>query len=365
MFRRTYSTIKKTVEVVSHTNCALPPNSTVFSAIQPTGRFHLGNYLGSVRAWRELQDSAHTDTSLMFATADLHAITVPKDPHELRTFRAQAIASILASGIDPQKCTVFHQSSVAQHAELSWIFMCHTGLGYLNRMTQWKAKAGASSESALADVMSTAGTGLFAYPVLQVADILLYHATHVPVGDDQAQHLELTRHLAEKFNRAYGDTFPIPKTLLTPARKILSLRDPSKKMSKSDKDQTASIYFNEEPESIRMKVQRAVTDSIQGDLYYDQITRPGVSNMIDIISGITRQTTEETIASLQHIRNHKQLKDHMAEVVIEEFRGPKKLYEQLMADPAYLDEVCKQGTVKATEIAVKNMNDVKRKIGFL
>jgi tryptophanyl-tRNA synthetase len=333
----------------------IKPQETIFSGIQPTGKFHLGNYLGAVRLWRDLVESSPEGTNILYSVADLHAITMPKKAKELKDFRYEAIASILAIGIDPEKAIVYHQSAVSQHAELNWILSCLTGIGYLNRMTQWKSKS---------DGLDTASLGLFGYPVLQAADILLFKSSIVPVGDDQSQHLELSRHIAEQFNKTYKKTFPLPRTILAPTKKILSLKDPSKKMSKSDPDQNSVIYITDEPDEIKRKIRRAVTDSIAHEFKFDPENRPGVSNMINTISGIERKSIEQVEKDIEHIKDHKAFKDYVTDVLVEEFREPRLKYNELMTDFGYLKSVVNKNNDRARAIAEKTMAEVKKNSGF-
>ncbi|KAK6201298.1 mitochondrial tryptophanyl-tRNA synthetase [Scheffersomyces amazonensis] len=344
-----------------------PTNSTIFSLIQPTGKIHLGNYLGAIRSWKDLSEIESEGTRYLFGTADLHAITVPKQAQQLKQYRVEAIASLIASGLDVTKCTLFHQSSVPEHTELNWYLTTITSMGMLNRMTQWKSKANQEESSSIFEekVLEKTKAGLLCYPVLQAADILIYRSTHVPVGDDQSQHLELTRNIASSFNHVFGkDYFPIPKTLLTPAKKILSLRNPSKKMSKSDPDQNSCVYVTESPDEIAKKIRKATTDSIQGKLYYDPEQRPGVSNLINIISGLTRKSIDDTVTDLQWVKDHKQLKDQVTELLVEEFNPKRHLYEQLLNDKPYLDKICREGTDKAREIASVNIGQIRALIGL-
>ncbi|KAI5970276.1 MSW1 [Candida margitis] len=344
----------------------LPSNSRVFSLIQPTGRIHLGNYLGAVKSWRTLSNS-NPDSEFLFGIADLHAFTSYKPAAELKDNRYQAIASLLAGGLDTTKCTLYFQSSVPEHSELNWYLTCMTSMGQLNRMTQWKSKAQQSQNSSITDekVMESTKAGVFCYPALQAADILLYRATHVPVGDDQSQHLELCRNIAKSFNNTYNvNYFPLPKTLLTPAKKILSLKNPEKKMSKSDPVQASCVYVTDSPEDIQLKIRKATTDSIQGAWSFDPVTRPGVSNLINIISGLTNESIEETVASIQHLKDHKSLKDYVAKLIIDEFHDKRQLYDELLKNRDYLDSVCKQGRDKARELASVNIGDIKSIVGM-
>lgn len=361
---RQYATVQTVTQIG-----AFPLNSTIYLLIQPTGRIHLGNYLGAVRNWKDLaQESSSQDipSNCIFGTADLHAITVFKEPTELKKFRYETLASLLSAGLDPTKCILYHQLSVPEHSQLSWIFTCLTNIGSLNRMTQWKLKAHLNDSGSLFDEeVGKAKAGLLCYPVLQAADVLLYKATHVPVGDDQSQHLELTRGIATTFNHSYKtNMFPLPKTLLTPTKKILSLRNPDKKMSKSDPDQNSCIYVNEEPEAIAKKIRKATTDSIQGGIYYDPDGRPGVSNLINIVSGITRKSIDDTVKDMEWMTNHKQLKDYVTEVIVEELKPRRHLFDELMTDKAYLEQIANEGSRKAREIATTNMDQINKLIGF-
>ena len=327
----------------------------------------MGNYLGAIRNWREICHTESPSSKYIFGIADLHAITVPQNPQTLKQGRYDIIASIIAAGVDPEKCILYHQSSVAEHTELAWILTCMTGMGYLNRMTQWKLKSQVGESGSIfdEDVLSKTKAGLFCYPVLQAADILLYKSTHVPVGDDQAQHLELTRHIASTFNsQTKTKFFPVPKTLLTPTKKINSLRNPTKKMSKSDPDQNACIYINELAEVTRKKLRKAVTDSIQGPVTYDPENRPGVSNLVSIVSGLQGILIENAIEVLSGVETHKQLKDYVADLIEEEFKDTRKLYDELMADQGYLEEICNRGRDQAKEIACENLKQVKKIMGL-
>lgn len=398
---------KETVMDLAST--VLPPKSTVFSMIQPTGVFHVGNYLGAVKSWVDIQEKSKVSFSLddpkpsgnvipnedaprlLFGIADLHALTVPKDPKVLRFTRRQAVASMLSTGIDPEWCIVFQQSQIPEHARLYWLLSTITGMGYLNRMTQWKSKSQLDDSASLlsaseeaAKAMAKLHLGLFAYPCLQAADILLYKSNFVPVGEDQSQHLELTRHICSTFNKHYPKVsetinenddkksnkqkrkeyiFPEPKTIFAPFKKIASLRDPSKKMSKSDPDQTSCIYIPDSPEKITKSIRRAVTDSIQGPITYEPLTRPGIANLLEMGSGILQSTPEEVLALIQP-RDHKDLKDGVANILIEGLKPVREEYERLMKDPDYVDKVSREGSIKAREIAVKTMAEVDQAVGL-
>lgn len=341
--------------------------SRIFSLIQPTGDVHLGNYLGAFRNWKDILDRVPDGTQCLFGTADLHSLTQTLPADVLRENRYGAIAAIVASGIDPSKCTLFHQSTIPEHSELYWIFTCITSLGALNRMTQWKLKLKVSEGSNVFDekVMGQTKAGIFQYPVLQAADILIYNSTHVPVGEDQSQHLELTRTIAQTFNHTYGEHFKIPRTILTPTKKVLALRNPAKKMSKSDADQSSSVYLSDDAETIAKKFRKAVTDSIQGPITFDPQTRPGVSNIINIIAAIENKTVEDTVKDLSWVQNHKQLKDYVTEVVVEEFKEKRQLYNKLTNDKSYIDNICAQGRDKARQLASENLAEVKKLVGLL
>lgn len=367
----------------------IPANATIFSAIQPTGVFHLGNYLGAVRSWVDLARDAPHDTRIFYAVADLHAITVPKDPKLLRTWRQDALASILATRLDPDRCVVYHQSTVPEHSELSWMLSTMTGMGQLSRMVQWKSKANVSESSNINTMddksLNKLQLGLFAYPVLQAADILIHKATLVPVGDDQSQHLELTRSIAQTFNHRYGrpvsevsegvkaapdvgnpsSIFPLPSTIFAPYKKIASLRNPIRKMSKSDMDQRATLYITDPPDVIRKKTRAAVTDSVQGPITFDPENRPGVSNLLLMASGLLKITPQELLQNyLSHVKNHMELKDSVSEIFIDQLADVRNHFTQLRNEPGYLESVSQKGTARAKESAVRTIEEVKRVMGF-
>ncbi|KAF2727721.1 tryptophanyl-tRNA synthetase-like protein [Polyplosphaeria fusca] len=263
----------------------------IFSGIQPTGVPHLGNYLGALRPWVKLQNEAEENTMLFYSIVDLHALTGQQPPEILMQMRTEMMAALYAVGLQHRRSTIFCQSSVPQHAELMWILSCSASMGQLSRMTQWKSKLALPDDASPFDTVANKPglrLGLFSYPVLQAADILLYRATHVPVGEDQAQHLEFARGLAASFNHAYqhpGLASPPlvpPQTILSPAKRVMSLTDPTKKMSKSDADPKSRILISDSTADINRKINAAVTDSIEG-ITYDREARPGVSNLIDIM----------------------------------------------------------------------------------
>lgn len=344
----------------------LPKDSTVFSMVQPTGKFHLGNYLGATRVWKDFCDSKQDVQKLIFGVADLHAITMPKpNTKEFRQFRTEAIASILSVGIDPSKAIVMHQSHIPQHSQLHWILSTFASMGLLNRMTQWKSKSHIKDMDVDPETMGKVKLGLFSYPILQAADILLYKSTHVPVGDDQTQHLELTRTVAQQFNKMYNvDFFPLPTTVLAPTKKILSLTSPMKKMSKSDPNQQGIIYLNDEPSVIQSKIFKALTDNISDNFYFDPQNRPGVSNLINIISGIQRKSIEEVENDIAVFNNYRDLKKYISEIIIEDLKIPRENFKKFMKDPDYLNAVIQEGTEKAQGIAEKNIKEIMTIIGF-
>src|SRR5215813_12958005 len=279
----------------------------IFSGIQPTGNFHLGNYLGALRNWVKLQ----RDFDCIFCIVDLHALTLPQDPAQLRAQTREVTAAYIAAGIDPDSCTIFNQSTISAHAELAWLLGCLTPLGWLNRMTQFKEKAGKQRDDA--------GLGLYAYPVLMAADILLYKATHVPVGEDQKQHLELSRDIAGAFNRRYGiEFFPLPEPqIFGPATRVMSLRDGTKKMSKSDTSDYSRLNMTDDADAIALKIRRAKTDpeplpsSIAG---LDR--RPEADNLIGIYAALSGLLREDVLARFSG-RNFSEFKGALSELAVE------------------------------------------------
>ncbi|ANZ75646.1 BA75_02131T0 [Komagataella pastoris] len=350
---KTAATVQKVVST------KLPHGSTVFSMIQPTGLFHLGNYFGAVRVWKQLANPSNSHSHLMFGVADLHSITLPQDPLKLNDSIETSIASLIACGLDPEHCNLFVQSRIPQHVQLNWILSCITPMGQLNRMTQFKSKAGLKSED-----IGSAKLGLFTYPVLQAADILIYKSTHVPVGQDQAQHLELTRDIAQLFNNTVGhEYFPLPSTMLAPTQKIVSLKNPSRKMSKSDPDELSKIFFNESSKNIVHKINKAVTDSIEGPLYYSEEERPGISNLISLISAVTGQSIENIEHQISDFTKA-QLKDYASSLIINELREPSYRYKQIKDDHALLEKIAIEGSRIASEKAQKTIDEVYSLVGL-
>lgn len=335
------------------------------SGIQPTGVFHLGNILGAVDAWRQLAEASVDAKEVVYMIADLHSLTVAKPAEELRELRWQALASLLACGLDPTRCNLYFQSQVDSHAQMHWLLSSVSNMGYLSRMTQWKSKSGLDSATTISQLardevpanLGDVNLALFSYPVLQAADVLVNNAEIVPVGEDQAQHLELTRHVANSFNFRYDFKFKTPQTVLTPFKKVLSLRNPLKKMSKSDSDQNSCIYITDDPAMVSRKLRRAVTDSLQGPItQYDPMNRPAVSNLVLIASGLLHKDPQAFLDEYQPT-DHRQLKDTVAEVVSSVTLPINQEYQRLVKEKSYLEEIAKKGALKAHS----RCNEVYRK----
>jgi tryptophanyl-tRNA synthetase len=326
----------------------------VFSGIQPTAdSFHIGNYLGAVRQWVALQETHDT----VYCVVDLHAITVPQDPAALRRRTRVAAAQLFAAGLEPERSTVFVQSHVTQHAELAWVLSCITGFGEASRMVQFKDKAARGGADA-------ASVGLFTYPVLQAADILLYATDQVPVGEDQRQHLELTRDLAQRFNHRFGPTFVVPQAYILPAvAKIADLQDPAIKMSKSASSPQGIIDVLEEPGAIRKKIMRAVTDA-DGEVRADDEAKPGVTNLLRIYSALGGQSIE-SLEQRYAGAGYGAFKKDLAEVVTDALAPVRERTEKLLANEAELDALLAVGAARARELASVTMTAVMDKVGFL
>lgn len=322
----------------------------LFSGMQATGNLTLGNYLGALKNWVNLADEYTT----FFSVVDMHSITVRQDPAELRR-RARALLTLyIAAGLDPEKNCIYYQSHVSGHAELAWILNCFTYMGELNRMTQFKDKAAKHADNINA--------GLFTYPVLMAADILLYQADVVPVGKDQLQHLEITRDIAQRFNAIYGDVFTIPEPYMGKAgAKIMSLQDPTKKMSKSDENPNASIYLMDDKDTILRKFKRAVTDSEAQVRYREE--QPGIRNLIDIYGVCTKKTPEEVEREFDG-RGYGDFKMAVGEAVAAELAPLQARVAELSKDKAYIDSVIKNNAEKAEYYANKTLRKVQKKIGF-
>ncbi len=323
----------------------------IFSGIKPSGSITLGNYIGALKNWVALQD----EYDCYYCVVDMHAITERQEPKELRRITMESLAQYIACGLDPEKNTVFIQSHVAAHAELAWVLNTMTYMGELNRMTQYKDKSKKNTDNL--------NSGLFTYPVLMAADILLYQTELVPVGEDQKQHLELTRDIAARFNNRYSDTFATPE-VFTPktGARIMSLQDPTSKMAKSDENENASIYIADSPETIRRKLKRAVTDSVGIVQISDE--QPGVKNLITIYSALADITPEEVVAKYDG-QGYGVFKSEVAEVIIESLAPVREKYELLMKDKAYLESVYKLGAEKAERSARKTLRKVYKKVGFI
>jgi len=322
----------------------------LFSGMQATGKLTIGNYLGALKNWVKLSD----DYLCFYSVVDEHSITVRQDPAELRK-RARALLILyIAAGIDPEKACIYFQSHVSAHAELAWILNCYTYMGEMSRMTQFKDKS--------AKHANNINVGLFAYPVLMAADILLYQADIVPVGADQMQHLEITRDIAERFNSIYGPTFTVPEAYVGKAgAKIMSLQDPAKKMSKSDENPNGSIYLTDDPDAIRRKIRRAVTDLEGVVAYRDE--QPGVKNLINIYCACTDKKPEEAVAEFAG-RGYGEFKDAVADAVCAALSPLQKRVEELSGEKSYIDSIIKNNAEKASYYAAKTLRKVQHKIGF-
>jgi tryptophanyl-tRNA synthetase len=350
----------------------------IFSGIQPTGVPHLGNYLGALQQWVRLQNESSPATTTIYSLVDLHAITIRQDPAQLRRWKDESLAMLLAIGLDPKRSIIFHQSDVPAHTELMWILSCQASTGYLGRMTQWKDKTAGIKEGS-----DRLKLGLFSYPVLQAADVLVHGATHVPVGHDQAQHLEFARHVANGFNEAFGPrTGPSgsaeivlipPETLISPAKRVMSLMDPEKKMSKSHPNPKSRILLTDSDELIRSKIKGAVTDSIEG-ITFEPERRPGVSNLVEILAHATAAAGSPTdsssmslddIAKDMHSSSMRALKDRVADAVCGVIGPIREKCEAIIQDQQALDDVAAEGAEKARASAAGTIERVKRTIGLL
>ncbi|GLV73166.1 tryptophan--tRNA ligase [Streptomyces hygroscopicus] len=324
------------------------------SGIQPTaGSFHLGNYLGAIRQYVALQETHDA----FYTVVDLHAITVPQDPAELRTNSRLAAAQLLASGLDPDRCTLFIQSHVPEHAQLGWVMNCLTGFGEASRMTQFKDKSARHGAD-------RATVGLFTYPILQVADILLYQANHVPVGEDQRQHIELTRDLADRFNGRFGETFTIPDPyIVKETGKIYDLQDPTIKMSKSASTPKGIISLLDEPKVSAKKIKSAVTD-LETEIRFDEEKKPGVSNLLTIYSTLTGTGIPELERRYEG-KGYGALKTDLSEVLVEWVTPFRERTQEYLADPATLDGILAKGADKARAVAAETLAAAYDKVGFL
>ena len=325
---------------------------TILSGIQSTGNLTLGNYLGAINNWIKMQD----EYDCYYMIADLHSLTVRNDPETLRKRAMQVIAIYVAAGIDPEKNTIFIQSHVPAHTQLSWILNCYTYMGELNRMTQFKDKSAKHADNI--------NSGLFTYPVLMAADILIYNADLVPVGEDQRQHLEITRDIAERFNSIYGETFVIPEAYIgKQGARIMGLQDPTAKMSKSATNLNDVIFLNDSPDEIRKKFKKAVTDS-ENVVRYDKESKPGVSNLMTIYSLIENKSMDDIEKEFEG-KGYGHFKTTVAESVIKRLEPLQNKYNELLENPEKLKEIYEAGAKKANEKANKILNEVYQKIGLI
>lgn len=326
----------------------------VLSGIQPSGNLTIGNYLGALRQWVAEQDTYDS----FFCVVDLHAITVSHNPEELRKKTREVAALYIASGIDPEKTTIFVQSQVPMHSELAWILTCLTPLGWLQRMTQFKDKSAKQQQDSV-------GTGLLTYPALMAADILLYQANVVPVGDDQRQHLEYTRDLAQRFNHLYGETFTIPDAMIPVAgARIMGLDEPTAKMSKSEASENHAVYLLDSPARARKKIMRAVTDNFAEIKFSDEPERAGVNNLLNIFRALTGESAEAIEARFTG-EGYGTLKKTVAEAVVELLEPLQQRYQEIAGEDGYLDDVLAKGAQRAQEVAASTLVNVKDRIGFL
>ncbi len=329
----------------------------VFSGVQPTGNLHLGNYLGAVKRFVELQDA---NAMCIYCLVDLHAITNWQDPKELRQNTIEVTAAFLACGLRQENSIIFNQSQVSTHTELAWIFNCVARIGWLNRMTQFKEKAGKNRENA--------SLGLYCYPTLMAADILAYHATHVPVGEDQKQHLELTRDIAVKFNNDFNTPgfFPIPEPIIEgTATRIMSLRDGTKKMSKSEASEMSRINLTDDSDSIRKKIQKAKTDRFEIPSEKEELlNRPEAENLLGIYATLADQSIEKTLEQFSG-SDFKKLKDDLSDILISELDPINKEIKKLLNEETYIVEILRKGSEKADDISQPILQKTREIVGFL
>ena len=332
-------------------------NKKIFSGVQPTGNLHLGNYLGAIKNFVALQNEEKNQC--IFCVVDLHAITVKQDPKELKKNIRETAATFIACGIDPVNSIIFNQSMVSAHSEAAWILSCVSRIGWLNRMTQFKEKAGKDKEKA--------SIGLYSYPVLMAADILLYDATHVPVGDDQKQHLELCRDIAQKFNNDFNatDFLKVPEPLIQKQfSRIMSLKDGMKKMSKSDPSDLSRINLTDHKDEILNKIKKAKTDTMpMPDDIQSLSMRPEAENLLGIYSSLKNQKLENSISEFNG-KNFSEFKEKLSEVVTEKIDPISKEIKKLLNDEKYLDTILLEGSDKADKIASKKIKEIKELVGF-
>ena len=331
-----------------------PNKKVIFSATQPSGKITLGNYLGALRNWAALQD----DYNALYCVADEHAITVRQDPAALRRQTLELYAQFIACGIDPERSIVFIQSHVPQHAELAWVLNCYTMFGELSRMTQFKDKSAKNADNI--------NGGLFTYPSLMAADILLYQPDYVPVGEDQKQHVELCHTIARRFNGIYGDVFKMPEPYVPKVgARIMSLTNPTAKMSKSENEDPGRVLVMDTPETIMRQFKRAITDSdTENCVRFDRENKPGVSNLMSIYSSCTGKSFEEIEAEFAGC-GYGKFKPAVGEAVVETLRPIREEATRIMKDKAYLEQVYRDGAEKASYVAEKTLRKVYKKVGFV
>ncbi|NLK36830.1 MAG: tryptophan--tRNA ligase [Epulopiscium sp.] len=328
----------------------LDTKKTIFSGMQPSGMVTLGNYLGALNNWTKLQD----EYNCLYCIVDMHAITVRQDPAKLRKQAKELLMQYIAVGLDPEKNIIYYQSHVPQHAELSWVLNCYTYMGELSRMTQFKEKSQRHAENI--------NSGLFTYPVLMAADILLYQADLVPVGEDQRQHLEITRDIAERFNGIYGDVFTMPEPYIGKVgARIMALQDPTRKMSKSDENKNNTIALLDEPAVIMNKIKRAVTDS-DNEIRFGE-DKPGISNLLSIYCAVTGKTPAQAEAEFANT-SYGAFKVAVGEAVVANLEPIQKKVKELEKNQDYMDSVIRSGAEKASRIAEKTLRKVHKKVGF-
>lgn len=329
----------------------------IFSGVQPTGNLHLGNYLGAIKNFVALNND--DQNKCVFCVVDLHAITVRQDPKELRKNIRETVATFIASGIDPSKSIIFNQSKVTAHSEVAWVLSCIARIGWLNRMTQFKEKAGKDKEKA--------SVGLYSYPVLMAADILLYDTTHVPVGDDQKQHLELCRDIAQKFNNDFrvDNFFIVPEPLIQKEfSRIMSLKDGSKKMSKSDVSDLSRINLTDTKDQIINKIKKAKTDPLPMPSNNEELkNRPEASNLIGIFSSLNNSSLDETIQTFSG-KNFSDFKNSLSQVLVDKIEPISNEIKKLLNDSSYLDKILLEGSTKANEIASQKLKKIQEIVGF-
>ena len=329
----------------------------IFSGVQPTGNLHLGNYLGAIKNFVELQNEEENEC--IFCVVDLHAITVKQDPKELKKNIRETVATFIACGIDPSQSIIFNQSMVSAHSEAAWILSCVSRMGWLNRMTQFKEKAGKDKEKA--------SIGLYSYPVLMAADILLYDATHVPVGDDQKQHLELCRDIAQKFNNDFNapEFLRAPEPLIQKEfSRIMSLKDGMKKMSKSDPSDLSRINLTDEKDQITNKIKKAKTDPLPMPSGSKNLSeRPEAENLLGIYSSLLNQKLEKSITDFEG-KNFSEFKEKLSEILVEKISPISNEIKKLLGDPKYLDNILLEGSIQADIIASKKIKEIKKLVGF-